>query len=540
MSAAEFTPVIRNRIIDIFGGSENKIDLATFRKQTRKQIFKDAPDTKDIRKKFESKGFHSSSLTIDGMSVLANRLTSVIKDEVTKNQVSEFFNDGNFFTNFVTFLENKDAGIVEYGSGDYRLENIPQDKLKSYFVDYLTEQSNFSKETINLLKDNVQSGHLAGVFFLKLKVALGVSTSFSREATASYRDFSVSLDGMDPGPEADKAIKVLDSVLKAVLDADYITSNLLTHTEVFVDATKQVLGDDPKLYTELQFKEDNKAAGDLLQQTGLKLNNLIKAAIAREQNTLDRSFSELIKSLQPVVNVILQKAEELKQPLDQNKLYSQIVGNAKNLQGLIDDLIKTPGSPSYVKAIGMNIANVIKTGKKLPKEITRAKPKPITNTKKDVLDISQVAREFEKAVKQTKETTKKLKQKAKETSRLRTLQGHFYSLSNLQALLTAKINETVKNNMGDGTRKDILNLRTGRFADSVEIKGLTESRSGMITAFYSYMKNPYATFSEGGMQSYPKTRDPKLLISSSIRQIAGEKVTNRLRAVLIWVDELQS
>jgi hypothetical protein len=55
----------------------------------------------------------------------------------------------------------------------------------------------------------------------------------------------------------------------------------------------------------------------------------------------------------------------------------------------------------------------------------------------------------------------------------------------------------------------------------------------MITAFYSYMKNPYQTFEPGYRQGSPKSRDPKLLISSSIRDIAATKVANRLRAVVI-------
>jgi hypothetical protein len=47
------------------------------------------------------------------------------------------------------------------------------------------------------------------------------------------------------------------------------------------------------------------------------------------------------------------------------------------------------------------------------------------------------------------------------------------------------------------------------------------------------MKNPYATFSDGGKQSIPKSRDPKLLISKSIREIAEQVVANRLRAVAL-------
>jgi len=87
--------------------------------------------------------------------------------------------------------------------------------------------------------------------------------------------------------------------------------------------------------------------------------------------------------------------------------------------------------------------------------------------------------------------------------------------------------------MGDGSSRNVLNYRTGRFASSVRVEDLTLSRDGMITAYYNYMRNPYATFSTGGKQSLPRSRDPKLLISKSIREIAGQKVANRMRAVLV-------
>jgi hypothetical protein len=87
--------------------------------------------------------------------------------------------------------------------------------------------------------------------------------------------------------------------------------------------------------------------------------------------------------------------------------------------------------------------------------------------------------------------------------------------------------------MGGGERSDILNYRTGRFASTVKVERMSQSREGMITAFYSFMKNPYATFSQGGRQSIPTSRDPKLLIARSIREIAAEKVANRLRAVSV-------
>lgn len=107
------------------------------------------------------------------------------------------------------------------------------------------------------------------------------------------------------------------------------------------------------------------------------------------------------------------------------------------------------------------------------------------------------------------------------------------SLVSLQSLINSSLVEQIKRNMGNGNRRDILNLRSGRFAESVKVERLSQSREGMITAFYTYMKNPYATFSQGGDQEFPRTRDPKLLISKSIREIATQQVANRLRAVSI-------
>ena len=125
------------------------------------------------------------------------------------------------------------------------------------------------------------------------------------------------------------------------------------------------------------------------------------------------------------------------------------------------------------------------------------------------------------------------KSNKKQVSKIVPIKGSYYSLANLQTLLDAQLVQRVKENMGSGNRRDILNLRTGRFAESVKVERVSESRAGMITAFYTYMQNPYGTFSAGGQQERPKSRDPKLLIGKSIREIAKEKVKNRLRAVLV-------
>jgi hypothetical protein len=137
-------------------------------------------------------------------------------------------------------------------------------------------------------------------------------------------------------------------------------------------------------------------------------------------------------------------------------------------------------------------------------------------------------REVNKIAKSERAKVESLIAKLNTTRRMR-----LSSTSNLEAILRARINQQVAKNMGSGDRKDILNYRTGRLADSVTIDRLTESRAGMISVFYSYMKNPYATFSEGGLRQYPKSRDPKLLISKSIREIAAENAVTKLRPVLV-------
>jgi hypothetical protein len=106
-------------------------------------------------------------------------------------------------------------------------------------------------------------------------------------------------------------------------------------------------------------------------------------------------------------------------------------------------------------------------------------------------------------------------------------------LLSIQTFINLHLQDVISANMGDGGRRDVLNYRTGRFASSVQVERLTMSREGMITAFYTYMKNPYSTFSDGGAQSSPQSRDPKLLISKSIREIAAEKIANKLRAVSV-------
>jgi len=180
---------------------------------------------------------------------------------------------------------------------------------------------------------------------------------------------------------------------------------------------------------------------------------------------------------------------------------------AKYMQNMIS-------SNSMMEDIQEGIINTIKTGKsKLPKHTKKSAKTPKQSISKPNKLPANTAISIK--ISQAQNTPRQI------------------NLTSLQTLLNLQLQETIAQNMGDGGRKDILNYRTGRFASSAEVKKLSVSRDGMITAFYNYMRNPYATFSVGGAQEYPRSRDPKLLISKSIREIAAKVVTNRLRAVLV-------
>lgn len=185
-----------------------------------------------------------------------------------------------------------------------------------------------------------------------------------------------------------------------------------------------------------------------------------------------------------------------------------------------DLMVETNFSRNLVEEIGYRVFEILQNDKttfpktKSKKAVPTAKQKGKRKLKLTTSNQANVS---------VKTTTKKVSDKNVATSNLTSLLG----------ILNAQLVDKIKSNMGTGNNRSVLNLRSGRLAESVKVEKLSESRQGMITAFYTYMKNPYATFSDGGRQQDPKSRDPKLLISRSIRDIVAAQVANRLRAVAL-------
>lgn len=224
---------------------------------------------------------------------------------------------------------------------------------------------------------------------------------------------------------------------------------------------------------------------------------------------------------------------EKKSKLGLNKVVLLKLANQfKNLgktalgSGIIQRISTGRSSPSPLDYMIYNIVQNIK-GQKVQKFKQKTNSTKTTTTKKKVPVVSG----FIKPGTKKDIFPKKAKQKLPKNNIV--LAEAETNLVSLQNLINSLLHEQIRQNMGDGNRRDVLNYRTGRFAESARVEQLTQGRSGMITAYYTYMKYPYATFSTGGEQEFPRSRDPKLLISQSIREIAQQQMITRMRAQLI-------
>jgi hypothetical protein len=305
------------------------------------------------------------------------------------------------------------------------------------------------------------------------------------------------------------------------------------HTAAY-SASKQLIGVNMPLLQERQFllSSDPKAEGLETSIADLYLN--ADYAIEFNQNytetasnLLNMQFSFVVSMPQKFNTSSLrtQEVARIKQYIG-NTVLPSIVEQAKNkfVGGILQDVVNTSASPTILEYYADTLASVLQG--KTPKKIVKKSKATAKNTQ--AIAISAILKDPKKL--KLKNRTGGTRVKPESIPLRPTVQTN---LTSLQTLLDATLVQRVKQNMGSGNSRTVLNLRSGRLAESAKVERLTESRAGMITAFYSYMKNPYATFSDGGQQQNPRSRDPKLLISKSIREIAQQQVANRLRAVAI-------
>jgi hypothetical protein len=473
--------------------------------------------TLDLINKLDLVDFAGYILTSNGMS--EEDVSNVL------GSVSAARKDPDFQYSIPVKVTNKIRMIfgTEIGSGGTGirdlivLKNIPHGKLVDYFVEYLyarstvvgLNKSTFMKEVKGLLN----AGHLTGVFTARLIRTFGYSNKSGSPSVAT-NDTEVA--------------RLVEAAINLTVTADYLSSNIYDDPKLFLRTDKRLFENSVqlRLTTEVQFRKANQDVGTMLTAAGGYLSKAIKAinvsaGTSGSRAGASRNIKSLFNSLDKISKFIKTRVGELKKlPNISPELEKALAKSISSVEA-IDALISSGGSAPLVTHISNIVVAGLKGKKVQPSTSSAATTSSIKSpkakvTKKPKVNISTHSNNLSVTIMPK-----------------RSIAMQPINLANLQLLMDRHLQDVVAANMGSGGERRVLNYQTGRLASSAKVERLTGTRDGMITAFYSYMRNPYGTFSEGGKQQYPRTRDPKTLIGNSIREIAATVVGNRMRAVLV-------
>jgi len=489
MSIENFTSAIQSKIYE------------TWLKKLNDNIITNS--AKSIRKKEQVASKTSFYMTTDTLQNMYERITGEKMPEVRAKRIINNLVEATSFpgkeSGKAIKVSGKDAIFIESisweGISDLVAPVFDNDpkvlaayaKTEKEYVDSQMAVINNTKyakgsEKQAAITEAEKEGKRRGSFgyFVNKGHVISVATNLVKK----FRDNLRSLEGLQDQQKS-SLISVLDTYISKLEEDDIASSNLKSIDQtIYAGYVKDSYG---KYLVEFQFSTENQTSG--------------------------RVSATILNELSKVFTLTTQDAKSI----------------LTNSPGLGVALLNTEGSPSYLQMLANNIADHIKTGTS-KNETYSAKPKQVAKKSTKVSKSNTNANK----IKELKALSNDLKKSLKTPTVVEAIeQQSEVNLLSLQNIINSLLAKTIKENMGTGNRKDILNLRTGRFAESVTVERLSQSREGMITAFYSYMRNPYGTFSDGGRQESPKTRNPKLLIAKSIREIAETQVKNRLRAVLV-------
>lgn len=479
MSIAEFSEAMRNKAVNSWFANEAVTAVNT----SKPNVLVHGTDPYRVSEGVSEKNsFVITKDTIRGM------LSSLGKDTRQTNKI---------FSKFLDIKEGAGSRIakelitIPIKAANGRIVDVEAVYFPSISFDSITAVvNNVLDAPVGSVAQSYEKGHVLGLATNLL------STSVNR------------LDAEVSAPEGEAAKQLvlgqLNNVIAYYKKLDFASANLqpAASLEIYARSSKTMQTSGQTSYTiEFQPKAINQSSGKEVLATLGDIRKLFDPKVRQ-----DRELKELINRLRKSV-----KDPEFKK-----------------------QLLNLRSSPSMIEMINKQIRDTIAGTSK--KQVYNTPLLKVASSKGVKADTRKISVEAKNKVAQLERLKQKITS-AKPSDRLRSVKGQFYSLASLQILLNTHLQDVVSANMGDegyvGGQRNILNYRTGRFASSVKVEKLMLSKEGMITAFYNYMKYPYSTFSEGGVQSRPSSRDPKVLIGKSIKEIAAIKVGNRLRAVLV-------
>jgi hypothetical protein len=407
---------------------------------------------------------------------------------------------GNYFNKTINEVFTSNVALLGVSSESVGVVSKPH-RYVFFQKSFLSGKDTINQNITSILKESLENvkGAMEYGSTLPVKSVTGKFMDFGHAGTriGTSKDININTPAL---------VKIIFNVVNLSLEEIKATrKDPLQARAIFINKTGHL-----KQSIEIT-KKFNYSTGMLIR-IGMTTTSGMESEFNR-QELGPRESMQLDKATKDRLN-----SSELMRYALQQRLSSTFLG--PNIQKLVNG----KSSYSFKEYITLSLIGALskKTPPPFSQKVTKTKEKSFTQK-----ILSTIGTEVKiKAKSQPKRQSTKSSYTAKDIPST-------VSLTSLQNLINQQLQDVVSANMGDGNSRNVLNYRTGRLASSAKVEYMSESRAGMITAFYSYMKNPYATFSDGGKQSSPKSRDPKLLISKSIREIAATQVGNRLRAVNI-------
>jgi len=240
---------------------------------------------------------------------------------------------------------------------------------------------------------------------------------------------------------------------KELVALNHFIDTLLDIIEEYDEVTSDIKG----LKTKLGAKYRKTDSNWLIEWQGSAAQQAAGSAVAQvigKQNTGIRGF--------------LKQVGYSNQSLIEKALDSMVDGFVK--QGLLSEgsegLAELESSPAIVKLIEDRLVATISGKKrKLKNEYTGTIGNLPELTARNVVGAARAKADIQRTkaeLRNLKQKVNKTKQEVKKQALPKTV-----NLVNLLAILNSQIQDVVSANMGDGSRKDILNYRTGRFASTV-------------------------------------------------------------------------
>jgi hypothetical protein len=483
MSVAEFSAAMRNRALqDWFnmekrgGGSASAAAQKKYRADNINNLVNSTSDYRTAEQTAEKTAFIITKETV--IELLAE-LKGMSRNTPEMEQLAT-----KVFARFGKKGEGVKVNrkLIKVGEG------VPAVYFSNIAFDSITNLVNAILDLKpNELAKVFEKGHVVGINTKLLEVTAGRISGIDARGSAGT--------GLPTIQAKDVLLRELTKVIEYYRRLDFDSANIQPAKDVpvYASVNKRVgRAGKTKYLVEIQTKESNQGSAKEVKATIGSIRKLFTPSGLSEA-----AIKELIDNISASVT-----DEKFK-----------------------SDLLNMRSSPSFKDMIVKHILDVI-VGRDKVQEFS-ASNVDIGRLPVPKVDLSNL----KKIIKTEKAKVESLKNKlSKSVPKLQTTTPTF-SLTSLQNLMNKHLVHVIAANMGSGNAKSVLNYRTGRLAQSAAVENLSISRDGMITAFYSYMKNPYATFSDGGKQQYPKSRDPKLLIAQSIREIAASRVSNKMRAI---------